>query len=563
MPRALRQRKEHNAPSVKQTNSPYATDRALRFTNTTRGDARPVDAPIAGFGHVSDDQATDHQVTVNRAQQLDICPATVESTNPQKPWESTGCEEGSHRFYIGHTKALKSFWTARFKELTLGPLRCILITWVKRLVPQSEHGFSQDDQMTRLFWWPRTVPYVEPSNMSLQSLIRLGIDIMLVHRRVDRYKSRCESWIELLQEDAEHAINSLDISEFSKSENPDFNLAMKNRAVEEIFPSLFEVAKIYENHVHENNLHGGSGYSESGRGKYIIWFHIRRPPNRMGTWVPRPLPIRLAYSARFLIAETISRNDARADNELIDSPASDGDAQTPQVSSYILRGDAQQCALITFKKHDLDHPKRAHIIGTYDGRLQVLDPVAPNPHFAYEESATAMMERWDQSPFHRPLHDSTELQRSQDNNWGSSFSSGSNDASWAAQVYDDYGLGTLPYPSDPHDFSRDPIHMFGPVDSLSSFLPTAASGLLHGGQGEAEGFMNNGLPYSSADIHRLLRDHTVIKGLPSGYSEINGPPAGTQTHGLPSSWTETTTHSLQAGYTDTETHALQSSDTKL
>nr|GFD57301.1 hypothetical protein [Tanacetum cinerariifolium] len=59
------------------------------------------------------------------------------------------------------------------------------------------------------------------------------------------------------------------------------------RALEQILPSIFEVAQAYEDHIMQYNLIEGSGNKDPGRGRHHTWKPIPRPIRRQQPKRPR------------------------------------------------------------------------------------------------------------------------------------------------------------------------------------------------------------------------------------------------------------------------------------
>lgn len=79
----------------------------------------------------------------------------------------------SYTFYIGDVKELKRFFRKRLDELTMKPVRPIVTAWVKLLEPKRLTRFgpyhkklpNEQPQECTPPWWPRDVPYEEPSHL--------------------------------------------------------------------------------------------------------------------------------------------------------------------------------------------------------------------------------------------------------------------------------------------------------------------------------------------------------------------------------------------------------------
>lgn len=97
----------------------------------------------------------------------------------------------SHTFYIGDVKELKRFFRKRLDELTMKPVRPIVTAWVKLLEPKRLTRFgpyhkklpNEQPQKCTPPWWPRDVPYEEPSHLDkdgkLSFLFAIGCQLTL------------------------------------------------------------------------------------------------------------------------------------------------------------------------------------------------------------------------------------------------------------------------------------------------------------------------------------------------------------------------------------------------
>ncbi|KAF9733833.1 hypothetical protein PMIN06_010466 [Paraphaeosphaeria minitans] len=215
-------------------------------------------------------------------------------------------------FSIGDVDSLKNFYTARFRELTMKPLRDIVTAWVKRLEPKRQKKYGPYHQysdtcpdQSKPPWWPVDVPYVEPSHLRLEHLIPLAVDIMLIHRRIDKEasKQKYPSWIRLLETDAVYLISSKEI--VSSARAAEYNEAMKERALEVILPSLFNIAKSHEDYVAQYNLYEGSGNEAPGCGKQVSWQAIPLPEYRL-----RSKRLRLPRKEGFLYNDDSAETEA-------------------------------------------------------------------------------------------------------------------------------------------------------------------------------------------------------------------------------------------------------------
>ncbi|KAJ4331018.1 hypothetical protein N0V95_009963 [Ascochyta clinopodiicola] len=199
--------------------------------------------------------------------------------------------EVSFTFYIGDIDAFKNFLHRRFDELTMKPLRGIVTHWVKLLEPRRLGDWGKYHEMLPSEadtppWWPKTVIYKEPSHLKKSELSTLAVEMMLVHREIDEIK-RKSSWISKLRDVAEFTIQTTSADHFSSSKGAAHSEEMMKRALDQILPSVFDVAQTYEDHIMQYNLFEGSGNADPGRGKHHTWKPIPRPTRRPLTKRPR------------------------------------------------------------------------------------------------------------------------------------------------------------------------------------------------------------------------------------------------------------------------------------
>ncbi|KAF2623938.1 hypothetical protein BU25DRAFT_461448 [Macroventuria anomochaeta] len=199
--------------------------------------------------------------------------------------------EESHTFYIGDIDAFKEFLRCRFDELTMKPLRGIATHWVKLLEPRRLGDWGKYHEMLPTEadtppWWPNTVIYKEPSHLKKSDLSTLAVEMMLVHREIDEVK-RKGSWITKLRDVAKFTVQTTSADHFSSSKGAAHSEEMKKRALEQILPSIFDVAQAYEDHIMQYSLFEGSGNADPGRGKHHTWKPIPRPVRRQQPKRPR------------------------------------------------------------------------------------------------------------------------------------------------------------------------------------------------------------------------------------------------------------------------------------
>jgi hypothetical protein len=101
---------------------------------------------------------------------------------------------------------------------------------------------------------------------------------MLVHRQVDEQcGKRKKPWIPQLRGQAVYIVDSIPTETFSSSKEDFFNDSMKDRALQEILPSLFDIAEAHEDYVTQYELFEGSGNADPLKGKHVTWKRCPRP----------------------------------------------------------------------------------------------------------------------------------------------------------------------------------------------------------------------------------------------------------------------------------------------
>ncbi|KAL1793709.1 hypothetical protein ACET3X_008691 [Alternaria dauci] len=190
-----------------------------------------------------------------------------------------------YTFYIGDVHELKRFFRRRLDELTMKPVRPIVTAWVKLLEPKRLARFGpyhkklphEQPQKCTPPWWPRDVPYEEPSHLDKDGLLTLAVDLMLQHRNIDMFK-RTMDWASKLRTAAHYAVEATPPDQFSSSKGSAFSERMQARALDEIIPNLFDVAQLYQEHLARYSLYEGTNNRDPGIGKHVTWQPLTRPP---------------------------------------------------------------------------------------------------------------------------------------------------------------------------------------------------------------------------------------------------------------------------------------------
>lgn len=102
---------------------------------------------------------------------------------------------------------------------------------------------------------------------------------MLQHRIIDEPKRR-GSWVAKLRQAAQYAIETTPPEQFSSSKGSGFSELMRERALNEIMPTLFDIAQSYEDHFVQNDLYEGSGNIDPQNGRTCTWQTASRPPRQ-------------------------------------------------------------------------------------------------------------------------------------------------------------------------------------------------------------------------------------------------------------------------------------------
>lgn len=130
------------------------------------------------------------------------------------------------------------------------------------------------------------LPVVPCTSNIATDLSTLAVEMMLVHREIDEIK-RKGPWISKLRDVAKFTVQTTSADHFSSSKGAAHSEEMKKRALEQILPSIFEVAQAYEDHIMQYNLIEGSGSKDPGRGRHHTWKPIPRPVRRQQPKRPR------------------------------------------------------------------------------------------------------------------------------------------------------------------------------------------------------------------------------------------------------------------------------------
>lgn len=155
---------------------------------------------------------------------------------------------------------------------------------------------------------------------------------MQQHRDVaiDQVKRR-GSWTNKLRKIAEYAVETASVEQFSSARSAKYSKLMKERAINVILPSLFDVSQSYEDFVFQHNLWQYTKPNDFPRGKAITWQCVPRPPKLQG---PRKRP-RMPRSA--------SRHQHQRETESVDA-FQEGSGDDTEVDEGMTRYSEQQLA---------------------------------------------------------------------------------------------------------------------------------------------------------------------------------------------------------------------------
>ncbi|RAR05560.1 ydr124wp-like protein [Stemphylium lycopersici] len=234
--------------------------------------------------------------------------------------------EQSYTFYIGDIDELKRFFRRRLDELTMKPVRPIVTAWIKQLEPKrlSRYGpyhkklpKEQPEECTPP-WWPRDVPYEEPSHLDKGGLLTLAVDVMLQHRLIDKDKRKAP-WIAKLRQAARYAVETTPPDQFSSSKGSGFSERMQGRALAEILPNLFDIAQLYEDHFAYWKHYEGSGNPGPGKGTRVTWKPLTRPARQPVAPRKRVRRSKASQGSRSGVVIDASGHESEVDDTLVSS----------------------------------------------------------------------------------------------------------------------------------------------------------------------------------------------------------------------------------------------------
>lgn len=159
---------------------------------------------------------------------------------------------------------------------------------------------------------------IRSSTNATVGLLKVAVTMMLQHRKIDEPK-RKGSWVAKLQQAAQYAIETTPPEQFSSSKGSGFSERMRDRALNEIMPSLFSIAQIYEDHLARNNLYEGTGNIDTREGTMCTWQPVSRPP-RQSILNRKRAKVQSRASRRRAVSDaTFSDNETEVDDTVTNS----------------------------------------------------------------------------------------------------------------------------------------------------------------------------------------------------------------------------------------------------
>ena len=160
----------------------------------------------------------------------------------------------------------------RCEELTMKVVKKIITEWMdiaepkrKKLYGKYDHHY--DDNRPLPPWWPAGICWKEPAHIckdgksprtfklpSLRlvdgaiELLPVTIALLELHQLSDPDGKPRLQWIQRLKREADRLMERLSDENFGSSKSSSYNRRMKERAIKEVLPDLFNAAQTYEDH---------------------------------------------------------------------------------------------------------------------------------------------------------------------------------------------------------------------------------------------------------------------------------------------------------------------------
>jgi hypothetical protein len=138
---------------------------------------------------------------------------------------------------------------------------------------------------------------------------------MLQHRLIDKAK-RQGSWVAKLRQTAQYAIETTPPDQFSSAREAGFGKRMKERALHDILPNLFETAALYEDHFARYELYEGTGRTDPGYGTHVKWHRLTRPPRQAAPPRKRGRQSKAARAPRMESDDDASGGESEVDDTM-------------------------------------------------------------------------------------------------------------------------------------------------------------------------------------------------------------------------------------------------------
>ncbi|KAF2788123.1 hypothetical protein K505DRAFT_342363 [Melanomma pulvis-pyrius CBS 109.77] len=230
----------------------------------------------------------------------------------------------THDLYLGDCEGMAFFYQTRCHEVNQTFLKQVVTRWLLALDRHRKRRYSsytkklptEMPEGSTPPWWPRDIPYIEPSHLAEKYLLPFAVDLLLIHRRSDKLKrDMYPSWMLELKKHVDYVISTSSANIFSTSKDPAYMEAMKVLTVK-VMHDLFQAAQSHEDHLAQYTLYEEMGNEDNGNGKYFTWSPISRPPKT----ISKP-------------AATLNTEVSGDETEVDESPMPLSQSQTPSIQS--------------------------------------------------------------------------------------------------------------------------------------------------------------------------------------------------------------------------------------
>ncbi|KAF2261081.1 hypothetical protein CC78DRAFT_608899 [Lojkania enalia] len=263
--------------------------------------------------------------------------ASTEGVASERPTSIETLETRS--FNIGDQKALEDFWITTLMMLTVKPVKKVATQWVRLRWPKRTRVpyWPKTANSGPIFpGWPENVPYHEPSHLqkSCQEPAYVYLCLLRTVQEIDEETGKPRvGWIKEMKETSDFVLSSIRADDFASSNSSSYNAAMKDRAIKEIMPMVWDVVQQWEDHVAQYELYEGntSVNPEARKGKQITWVPYKKPPKDYSS--VKRLEKRRRYVLPSLEEEDTEPekviNDNQDDEDLDGELVTSSDTQTP------------------------------------------------------------------------------------------------------------------------------------------------------------------------------------------------------------------------------------------